>query len=153
MNIVAVDPGAIGGICWYAEQDKLTFAKKMPDTHGDLLELFKSIKAQGVDVAAVEAQTGCAGIKVSAPAMFKFGTNYGAILGMLMALGFRVELVRPQEWQKAFSLGTAKEAGGRSKWKAKLKAEAQRRFPGIAVTLGTADALLILDWALHRKTA
>lgn len=32
-------------------------------------------------------------------------------------------------------------------WKNKLKAEAQRRFPGLTVTLKNADALLLLEYA------
>ena len=58
----------------------------------------------------------------------------------------RLELVRPQVWQRAFSLGTASRCASKSVWKNKLKAEAQRRFPDLLVTHSTADALLILEW-------
>lgn len=58
-------------------------------------------------------------------------------------------LVRPQVWQKVFNLGTAASCASKSEWKNKLKAEAQRRFPHLPVTLATADALLILEWRLR----
>jgi hypothetical protein len=37
-------------------------------------------------------------------------------------------------------------AGLKRDWKLKLRGEAQRRFPGLDVTLATCDALLILDY-------
>ena len=62
-------------------------------------------------------------------------------------------LVRPQTWQKDFGLGTASRCASKSEWKNKLKAEAQRRFPHLGVTLQTADALLILEWFSRTATA
>lgn len=41
----------------------------------------------------------------------------------------------------------AHNAKAKQEWKNKLKAESQRRFPGITVTLKTCDALLLLDYA------
>jgi hypothetical protein len=57
-------------------------------------------------------------------------------------------LVRPQVWQKGFGLGTASTCASKSEWKNKLKAEAQRRFPHLPVTLKTSDALLLLEYAI-----
>jgi hypothetical protein len=65
-------------------------------------------------------------------------------------MGMRLELVRPQVWQKAFGLGTASACASKSIWKNKLKAEAQRRFPHLKVTHKTGDALLILEYALMK---
>jgi len=63
----------------------------------------------------------------------------------------RVELVRPQKWQKALGLGSASGCASKTEWKNKLKAAAQRLYPHLKPTLATADALLILDFA--RRTA
>lgn len=60
----------------------------------------------------------------------------------------RIELVLPRTWQKHFNLGTESTCASQSEWKAKLRAEAQRRYPALKVTLNVADALLILDHAL-----
>lgn len=78
-------------------------------------------------------------------AMFEFGKNYGFLMGCLMALNYRVEIVRPSQWQKALSLGNKKDHG--KQWKNHLKATAQRLFPTCEVTLKTADALLIYHYA------
>jgi hypothetical protein len=62
----------------------------------------------------------------------------------LSGLYIRTELITPQKWQKKLGLGTSKGLTP-TQWKNKLKAEAQRLFPDIRVTLKTADALLILE--------
>lgn len=128
----------------------------MPDTEGDVcayLRMITSLSAESC-VAIIEDQTGCAGTLVSAPAMFKFGRNFGFILGVLMASGCRIELVLPRKWQGALSLGTKdKSLQGSQRntaWKNKCKALAQRLYPNLKVTLATADALLLLEY--YRRT-
>lgn len=144
--ILAIDPGASGGIAWLdADGGSHTFP--MPDTFGDVVARLHTLRAYGVSTAFVEEVGGFCGVGQPGSAMFKFGKGCGVIEGALMALGYRVELVKPQRWQKHFGLGTTKQAGGKADWKRKLKAEAQRRFPTCDVTLKTADALLILDYA------
>jgi hypothetical protein len=83
--------------------------------------------------------------------MFRFGENFGFIKGAVQALGIRLVVVRPQVWQKGFGLGKASACASKSEWKNKLKAEAQRRFPQLNVTLKTADALLLLEWASQAR--
>lgn len=95
----------------------------------------------------IEEVGGYVGRAQPGSAMFKFGRHTGFVLGVLMALGFRVDTVRPQRWQKHLSLGSSRECASKTEWKNKLKAMAQRKFPEIEVTLATADALLILDYA------
>jgi hypothetical protein len=94
--------------------------------------------------------SGFAGKAQPGSAMFKFGDQFGFLKGVLQTLGIRLELVRPQVWQKAFGLGTASACASKTIWKNKLKAEAQRRFPHLEVTLKTADALLILEYGLMK---
>lgn len=123
----------------------------MPATQGDLLDLIRSLKAaadaEGREtVCVLEEVSGFAGQAQPGSAMFKFGEHYGFAKGVVQSLGIKLVLVRPQIWQKGFGLGTASNCASKSEWKNKLKAEAQRRFPHISVTLKTADALLILDW-------
>jgi hypothetical protein len=147
MNILAIDPGASGGLAWTDNEG--THCLAMPPTDGDILDLLRSIKASGCDRCVIEQVGGYAGgVGQPGSAMFRFGETCGFIRGCLMALSFRVEMVRPQKWQKHFSLGNTKQAGGKTAWKNKLKAEAQRRFPEQTVTLKTADSLLILDYAV-----
>lgn len=157
-TIIAIDPGRSGGMAVSAFGAKLCHA--MPATEGDVLDLLRSLKS-GADIESVpgspaemicvlEEVGGFAGQAQPGSAMFKFGANYGFIKGVVQTLGIKLELVRPQVWQKAFGLGTASGCASKTEWKNKLKAEAQRRFPQLKVTLSTADALLMLEWRMGR---
>jgi hypothetical protein len=153
-TIVAIDPGFSGGIA--VAQFGKTDCSAMPDTEGDLLALLRGIKTAAdlegdATVCVLEEVNGYAGRAQPGSAMFRFGEHFGFTKGVVQTLDMKLELVRPQKWQKGFSLGTASGCASKTEWKNKLKAEAQRRFPHLAVTLKTADALLILDWA--RRTA
>ena len=124
----------------------------MPDTQGDLLSLLRDIKtAADVEghgaLCVLEEVNGFAGKAQPGSAMFRFGEHFGFIKGVVQTLGLKLVLVRPQTWQKGFGLGTASRCASKTEWKNKLKAEAQRRFPHLRVTLKTSDALLILEYA------
>ncbi len=99
-------------------------------------------------IAAVEAarRERNAGNPAPGSTMFNFGRGVGVIMGAAMALGFRVETVTPQKWQKHFQLGLARDCASKSEWKNKLKAKAQQLFPHVEVTLKTADALLLWEY-------
>ena len=73
----------------------------------------------------------------------KIARAFGELVGIVTALGYRVELLKPQAWQKALSLGSKATHGAR--WKAHLRGRAQSLNPHLTVTLKTADALLILE--------
>lgn len=146
-RILAIDPGASGGMAYTDDDNSQAASFPMPDTEGDVLDKLREIAALGIQVCYIEEVGGYCGAAMPGSAMFKFGRGFGFTLGCLMALGFRVEMVKPQKWQKHFSLGTVKSNGGKVPWKNRLKSEAQRRFPTSHVTLATADALLILDYA------
>ncbi len=151
-TIVAIDPGMSGGMAvrWFGKTD----CWAMPQTQGDLLERLREIKSvAGLEgdelVCVLEEVSGFAGKAQPGSAMFRFGEHFGFIKGVVQALAIRLVMVRPQVWQKGFGLGTASACASKSEWKNKLKAEAQRRFPQLEVTLKTADALLILEYAVR----
>ena len=153
---IAIDPGVSGGIA--VAMFGATVCHAMPATQGDVLELIRDLKrAADVECAlcecVLEEVGGFAGKAQPGSAMFKFGEGYGFLKGVVQALGIKLVLVRPQVWQKSFNLGTASRCASKSEWKNKLKAEAQRRFPQLPVTLATADALLILEWSLRTATS
>ena len=151
MNVViAIDPGVSGGVAVAAFGKTVCHA--MPATEGDRLELirdvFRTAEVEGAScVCVLEEVNGFVGKAQPGSAMFKFGEGYGFLKGIVQTLGIRLVLVRPQVWQKVFGIGTAARCASKTEWKNKLKAEAQRRFPNLGVTLQTADALLILEWA------
>ncbi len=151
-SIVAIDPGVSGGMAvrWFGKTD----CWAMPETQGDLLERLREIKSvAGLEgdelVCVLEEVSGFAGKAQPGSAMFRFGEHFGFIKVVIQALEIRLVVVRPQVWQKGFGLGTASKCASKTEWKNKLKAEAQRRFPQLNVTLKTADALLILEHAMR----
>lgn len=146
MKIIAVDPGKSGGFAWF--NDGNAWTRPMPATDGDVLSLLVSLRADGFDTAVVEQVVGFIP-SAGAGAMFSFGEGFGFLKGCLMALNYRIELVRPVRWQKALSLGSKKDHG--KQWKNHLKSTAQRLFPTTDVTLKTADALLLLEYSRHMQ--
>ena len=153
MTTISIDPGKSGGLA-YRHDDQPVNAIHMPETEGDIVDFLRGLVTDPAQTLAVIEQVGgyVPGRPQPGSAMFRFGRNFGFILGVLQTLGVRVELVRPQAWQKALSLGNSKDCPDKAAWKAKLKAEAQRRYPLLKPTLATADALLILDYALRAST-
>lgn len=150
-TIISVDPGSSGGIAWKLP-DGSVCAVPMPDTDEDVVSTISNVVCaavqEGYQVEAHVERVGgfVAGNPAPGSAMFKFGFSAGVIEGALRALEVRTVYVLPRAWQKKYNLGTKKSNGGTTTvWKNRLKAEAQRRFPNIKVTLKTADALLILD--------
>jgi hypothetical protein len=85
---------------------------------------------------------------IPSSAAFKLGKSCGWLEGWSAGRQHRVQLVRPQDWQEG--LGIAKGKLTQSRWKSALKSEASRRYPALdGLTLKTADALLLLDYAFR----
>jgi hypothetical protein len=147
MTIIAIDPGKSGGIAIHYEDE--TRAPKMPDTLKAIAELvnFTPDLPTVAYVEHVPVFVPCARPKN----MFRLGENFGAIQGVLAATSIRTILVRPAKWQAFYALGKRSQCSSDSEWKNKLKVEAQRRFPKLNVTLATADALLLLDYAMRQE--
>lgn len=140
-EVIAIDPGVAGGWAFTAEHGAIECCR-MPETDGDILTGLRNLYAVGHRE-----------IRMELPAKAIFGAghsslavlhrNVGFIQGVAMAIGFSLLLVQPKAWQKV--IGISKRPGEEQrKWKNRLKDEAQRRFPGLHITLSTADAVLIL---------
>lgn len=146
-NTIAIDPGVSGGIA-YVDTDGSVHAMPMPDTLHDVRDQLKILcgVACGTptvpSVVYVEELPKFAG-KMSGSSMATMFRNYGRLEGVLATYRARIVYLRPQAWQKALGLGHKADHGPR--WKAHLKGRAQALFPGVNVTLKTADALLILE--------
>ena len=142
-TIIAIDPGASGGIAVSGPGNK-TICYSMPKTEGDLVTLLKSFPADSVYY--LENIVKNIGGKMPASAMVVYAGNWGFIKGVIQALGCELHLVDPQKWMKALGLGVRGKMT-KTEWKNKLKSETQRLYPHLKVTLSTADALLILTYA------
>lgn len=172
--LVAVDPGKSGGIAVALGSFSVS-VYPMPDTEGGVLNLLQAIADEsGAEPlrAVVEEVGGYLGESQPASRAFEFGRGFGFLLGVLQALGARVELVRPQAWQKALGLGSSGRtkprhgasdeekksvrqfnARAKAEWKKKLKQKAEQLYPGLDVTLKTCDSLLLLEFAKRTDQA
>ncbi len=141
-TLIAIDPGMSGGVAWIREGQ--VGACKMPpeDELNDLFYTLGPIRA-----VYIELVPWVLGMKISPASVGKLHYQRGLCEGLVVGRGIRLVRTEPKVWQSKFHLGTRKDAGGYSQWKRKLKTEAARRFPDLTVTLDTADALLILDYA------
>ena len=150
-RIAAIDPGKSGGIAWN-DQDNVVQTANMPDTPTDMLSLLLSLRAGGVTTLAIEQLPRFVGKNIPSSTTSVLFENYGICIGIAIALGFRLERVDPHTWQKGLGIGTARNCSSKPEWKRKLKGKAQELFPHLEVTLATADALLIYDWAVKNKS-
>ena len=161
--MIAIDPGAKGAVASYstvfqsdpqgnAGQPAWT-VEKLSESPQDRFEQLSGY-ADAVSaletsrIAILEDVGGYTGSPQPGSRMFTFGRGYGQLEGFLIALGYRIIRVRPQEWQKALSLSTRR---GESKpdHKRRMRLKALDLFPQLKPTLDQADALLILWWYLH----
>lgn len=181
-SIIAVDGGAAGGIAWKIPGNEAACIP-MPKTDAEIVGAIQAIVRRtqearcGLPIVFVEDIVKHMGTGIPASTMAVYASNWGMIKGSVLYAGCRLELVRPQQWQKALGLGITgrqkanvagmSEGGAKAEkervrllngqlkrdWKKKLQGEAQRLFPILAVagkvTLGTADALLILEHGLR----
>ncbi len=149
--MITIDGGKGGGIAVLLPGQTAT-AFHMPATDGEILQKLKMAKETEAETAYIEEivmfipRRLPSGKDLPSSRMITYGENFGTVKGMLMALGYRVVRVPPQKWQKALGLGNSR-GMSRTAWKNKLKQRAEELFPGIKVTLATADALLMLEAA------
>lgn len=144
-TILAIDPGASGGLAWGLGSAASPATANMPANASDLASLVDAIDAAALAPihAFVELVGGFIGTAQPGSAMFAFGQNYGQILGVLAALEIPTTLIRPQAWQKALSLGNSATHANKSKWKSHLATRAKQLYPKARINLGNADAVLI----------
>lgn len=161
MILLGIDPGLSGGIAALIpspqtpEQREFRYLPRaeakvqpMPSTEADIMQhvlALTGMENPGAVAYIEDVPWIVAGPKQNAASRAKLHRNVGVLHGILLAFGVRIVKVRPQDWQAALHLG---QRGQRTQteWKNHLKAEAQRRFPSLNVTLATADALLILEY-------
>ncbi len=95
---VGVDPGATGAIAFLDDQGRLVDVADMPylDGHVSAPVLASIIDPSRVRNAWVERAQAMPGQGVSS--VFKYGTGYGVVLGVLGALRIPTETVHPQVW-------------------------------------------------------
>ena len=140
--IVAFDPGKGGGVAYW---DGENFSLHKFTTESDYLEILESFDRNSR--VYVEDVPVFVAASTSNASSFKLGYNFGFIMGACRAFAFPVELVPPKKWQKG--LQGLKPKMSYAARKRALKDNAIRMYPALkGITNATADALLILDYAI-----
>ena len=140
--IVAFDPGKGGGVAYW---DGENFSLHKFTTESDYLEIMESFDRNSR--VYVEDVPVFVAASTSNASSFKLGYNFGFIMGACRAFAFPVELVPPKKWQKG--LQGLKPKMSYAARKRALKDNAIRMYPALkGITNATADALLILDYAI-----
>ena len=144
--IAAFDPGKGGGVAYY---DGENFSLHRFTTESDYLEIMESFDRK--TRIFVEDVPVFVAASTSNASSFKLGYNFGFIMGACRAFAFPVELVSPKKWQKG--LQGLKPKMSYAARKRTLKDNAVRMYPALkGITNATADALLVLDYAIKTKT-
>jgi hypothetical protein len=145
--VMGVDPGNSGGFAVLsANKEVIATAKFDGLTETDTWDAMKEYTLSP-NLVMVVLEEVSAMPDQGVTSVFTFGDSWGFLRGLLVASAARREYVRPQKWQKIFSLPTTKECGSKTAKKNANKAEAQRQFPSVKMTHAIADALLIAEYA------
>jgi hypothetical protein len=141
-NLLAIDPGASGGIAWM-DADGQVFASPMPEGMTTQIDAIRLVIAGHPGMRCVLEKTGTYRPGNSGPAAAKFARHCGHLEAALYCLGVPVVQVTPQKWMA--SLGSMPDdKGDRKRFIKELMA---RRYPHLDVTLKTADALGLWTYA------
>jgi len=139
---LAIDPGQGGGFCYGC----FTYKGGATIISGKNSELEKLTINKATKVI-VERVPPYVGKFIPSSAAFKLGYSYGWIVGRFA--NYKMHLITPQVWQAWLNIGKKSD---HKNWKARLKDEAIKLFPNQKrITLATADAYLLLHYALKNK--
>ena len=151
--LIAIDPGKSGGIAWRDEEG--VHSQKMPETIKDLFELLDSFtfdNGASRTVVLME-KVGKHRLGNSAQSSATFAKHVGHLEMALVACELPTYEVTATGWMKEVVPGRPK--GVESKQvrdrKNYIKDQMQRRHPHLKVTLATADALGILEYAVKHQ--
>lgn len=151
-TICAIDPGKNGGIAWVRDGEK-PCCVPMPETEGDLIQQIRCVANTGSASAAVFYLEDIVRFMGKTPMshMAVYASNWGLVQGAIMYSGSVLRIVKPKDWQKGVGVGAPVKDEKRTIWKNKLKARAQQLYPHLEITLKTADALLLLEYAIREQ--
>lgn len=137
--ILAIDPGASGGLAW-RDAAGLVHAEPMPDGMTAQVDRLRQLAATLPGLTAVMEKVGTYVPGNHVGSACTFARHCGHLEAALYALGISFTEVAPGVWMK--KLGTLPK--DKAERKRAIREEMQRRFPGLEVTLKTADALGVM---------
>lgn len=144
--MIAIDPGAGGGIAW-CDEAGIVSAVAMPEGMTGQVDFLRMLHLELADSRCVMEKCGTWFPGDHPTSACKFARHVGHLQAALYAIGFSCAEVAPGVWQKSMG-ALPKDKGDR---KRAIREAMQRRYPHLRVTLATADALAILTHERGRK--
>jgi crossover junction endodeoxyribonuclease RuvC len=149
--ILGIDPGLTGGLAIRGRD--VTVIEPMPAMDGEitLVELTSWLRENKHQVEMAYLEKAQAMPKQGVSSTFNYGKGFGAVMGVLSALGIPFELVTPQRWTRVMHLGIESDLGP----KAKSRIAVARLFPQFDLREsprckkpheGMVDALLLAEF-------
>lgn len=157
-TLIAIDPGQSGGIAYDILHDDMedkpwheVGVQSMPSTIMDIIDTLRIMHNNtGENVVYLEDVHTMPGQGVASSG--RFMRHQGCLETAALCLGYKLVYVRPQVWQKHFTLLKKDKSETGTSHKNRIKAFAQQRYPNVRITLATADALAILEYAKEKET-
>lgn len=158
--IIGIDPGANGGIAVFVPGYKVKTVKMPKDLQDlrDFLAYFgenfhpvvflEKLNVRPDDILKEEGRAAMGKLY----RIQKMIANFEHLKAIVETLGIPYVLIHPRSWQS--KLGLAKTGEEKAERKRRLKAAAEKLYPGAKVTLWNSDALLIMHfgrWALKNS--
>ena len=144
--ILCIDPGASGGLAIFDTYNDVA-AWSMPEGMTAQIDAIRAASAENPNLTAVIEKVGFHRPGNSAVSTAKFARHCGHLEAALYSVGVPFEEVAPRVWMKALGALPADKTARKNA----IKEQVARRFPHLAVTLKTADALGMLVWAMQRS--
>lgn len=144
-RIITIDPGTNGGIAFDNKDTGAVTAIKMPDGMTETFDTLRSIAVENDITQCVMEKAGAHVMGNNASASAKFARHCGQLEMAMYALAVPTVQVTPQKWMRGV-FGTTLPKDKRERKNA-IKDEMARRYPHLTVTLATADALGIMEYA------
>lgn len=147
---LGVDPGLSGALACRSWGEYSAHLYKMGQGPTEICEIVDNwaLEPGSRRIAFLEEVGGYTGHPQPGSRMFKFGRNFGQVEMILVARGFKLVRVRPQVWQKWFSL-LSRKGETKSEHKRRICARARELHPELSsITLSNCDALMILLWGV-----
>ena len=151
MIYIGIDPGQKGGIACINNDKVYVTAMPLAGREVDGNAIYKWLITHTLyetnTIACVEKVHSMP--KQGVSSSFKFGKNYGIVIGVLSALGVSIKLVTPQRWKRAILFDTKRDKQAAIEYcrlkypNVNLLASKKSRVPHS----GIADALCIASYA------
>lgn len=152
---LGIDPGQSGGLAIITPTRfgaNIAKAVSMPQTERDIWNWFAAVAnafSSGNAKALIEKVHAMP--KQGISGTFKFGAGYGGLRMALIGTDIPFEDETPQTWQRGLGIRKKKKTETDTQWKNHLRSKAQQLFPGLEITLKTADALLIAEYCRRKE--